>query len=325
MMEGKKILITGGMGLIGSNLAIRLSDLGAIVSIIDNMYPDYGGNWHNIAGFKNKLDIHIGDAADMNLVSKVVKDKDFVFNLAGQRSHIDSMVRPMDDLNSNVLTSLVLLEACKKFNPNAKIIYTGTRQIYGRPQYLPVDEKHPTVPIDINGVNKLTAENYHLIYQKNFGIRTVIFRLTNTYGPRMRVKDGRQTFLSIWIKNQLDGSKFQIFGDGTQLRDFNYVDDVVDAMIAGALLEHSNGKIFNLGSDEVVSLIDLARMLKEINTHVEFELVSFPHSHKSIDIGDYYSNFDLAKSELGWNPRINLRQGMEKTIDYYRENKSFYW
>jgi len=312
------------MGLVGSNLAIRLFELGAHVTLIDSMHPNYGGNWHNVAGYENRFDIQIGDAADVDLISKLVKNKDFIFNLAGQRSHIDSMENPLDDLKSNILTSLVLLEACKKHNPGTKIIHTGTRQIYGRPEYLPVDEKHSTIPVDINGANKLTAEKYHLIYHRNFGIRTVIFRLTNTYGPRMRIKDGRQTFLGIWIRNLLEGKKFKIFGDGSQLRDFNYVDDITDAMIKGAIAEKSNGKIYNLGSDEVVSLLDLAKMLKEINSAVNYNLVNFPQNHKTIDIGDYYTDFSFVKNELGWSPKCNLSKGLLKTIDYFSENKSFY-
>jgi nucleoside-diphosphate-sugar epimerase len=324
-MEGKKILITGGMGLIGSNLAIRLSELGASVSIIDSMHPDYGGNWYNVEGYTKSFDIHIGDAVDEDLMGELVKNKDFVFNLAGQRSHIDSLERPMDDLRSNVLTSLALLEASKKHNPDLKIIHTGTRQIYGRPKYLPVDEKHPVAPIDINGANKLAAENYHLIYQHNFGIKTVIFRLTNTYGPRMRMKDGKQTFLAIWLKNMLEGKKFLVFGDGTQLRDFNFVDDVTEALIKGALADGCNGTVYNLGSDEVCSLLDLAKILNQINPDVEYELVNFPPNHKTIDIGNYYTDFNLAKSELGWMPKHNLLDGLMKTIDFYMENKSYYW
>ena len=235
------------------------------------------------------------------------------------------MSDPFTDLNINAAAQLSILEAARQFNSRVRIVYASTRQIYGKPQYLPVDENHPVVPVDINGIHKLAGENYHLLYYRVYGIPSSCLRLTNTYGPGMRVKDARQTFLGIWLKLLLTRQPIRVFGDGQQLRDFNYVDDVVNALLLAATRQEAVGEFMNLGSDEVISLRDLAQKLVEANGAGRWELVPFPPERKVIDIGDYYGNWSRASKLLGWKPEIGLDEGLKRSLDYYRSNGSAYW
>jgi nucleoside-diphosphate-sugar epimerase len=248
-------------------------------------------------------------------MDRLVQGQDYLFNLAGQTSHLDSMTDPFTDLEINAKAQLSILEACRKNNPNIKIIFASTRQIYGKPEYLPVDEKHPIRPVDVNGINKISGEQYHMLYNNVYGIRTCSLRLTNTYGPRMRIKDTRQTFVGVWIRNAVQGVPFEVWG-GEQLRDFTFIDDCVEAMILAATKDISNGKCYNLGGVEVLSLKELADILSSISG-VNYEIKKFPADRKKIDIGDYYANFDLIKSELGWKPTINAREGLANSIVYF--------
>ena len=320
----KNVLVTGGLGFIGSNLARVLCERGANVTIIDSLVPEYGGNLFNAHAFKDRVHLNICDVRDPHALAYLLKDKDYLFNLAGQTSHIDSMVDPQTDLQINAAAQLSLLETCRKVNPNIKIVFASTRQIYGQPDYLPVDEKHPIRPIDVNGINKLAGEWYHMLYNKVYGLRACALRLTNTYGPNMRIKDARQTFLGIWIRLILEGRSFQIFGDGKQLRDFNHVDDCVEALLLTGSTDTSNGKVYNLGSKEVISLKKLADLLVEANGEGSYELTEFPQDRKAIDIGDYYSDFSLIQKELGWLPKVGLAEGLNKTVEYYRANFNHY-
>lgn len=320
----KKILITGGLGFIGSNLSRRLVQLGADVTLVDSLIPQYGGNLFNIHDFKDQVTVNICDVRDPFAMKYLVKEKDYLFNLAGQTSHLDSMSDPQTDLDINASAQLSILESCRQANPEIKIIFASTRQLYGKPDYLPVDEKHPIRPVDVNGINKLAGEWYHLLYNNVYGIRACALRLTNTYGPGMRVKDARQTFLGIWVRQILEGNPIKVFGDGQQLRDFNYVDDCVEALLLAASQETANGKIYNLGSSEVINLKDLANLLTCLDDSATYELVPFPPERKAIDIGDYYSDFSLIQQELGWTPKINLREGLEKTINFYNQHIKFF-
>ena len=318
------VLITGGLGFIGSNLASVLIEQGASVTLVDSLIPEYGGNLQNICHIADKVDVNICDIRDPFAIRHLLKGKDFLFNLAGQTSHLDSMHHPQNDLEINAKAQLSILEACREINPDIKIIFASTRQLYGKPDYLPVDEKHPIRPVDINGINKLAGESYHLLYNDIYGIRACALRLTNTYGPAMRIKDARQTFLGIWIKLLLEGDTITVFGDGKQLRDFNYIDDCVDALLIAAESEKSNGKIFNLGSDEIINLKDLASIMVELNHSGSFELTPFPPDRKAIDIGDYYSDYSLIQNTLGWSPKVSLKQGLTKTLNYYKEHLTHY-
>lgn len=323
--KDKKVLITGGVGFIGSNLARRLVMLGAKVTLVDSLIPLYGGNLCNIEDIKDQVTLNISDVRDPFAMAYLVQDKDYLFNLAGQTSHLDSMTHPQADLDINAAAQLSILEACRQHNQKIKIVFASTRQLYGKPEYLPVDEEHPIRPVDVNGINKLAGEWYHLLYNNVYGIRTCALRLTNTYGPGMRVKDARQTFLGIWIRNVIEGKPILVFGDGLQLRDFNYVDDVVDALLMTALDTKVDGQVFNLGSKEVVNLKQLAQMVCELLPGASYEIVPFPPERKAIDIGDYYSDYDKLQTAIGWQPKIELRQGLTSCLAYYQEHQQAYW
>lgn len=321
--RGSRVLITGGLGFIGSNLAYRLIKLGADVLLVDSLIPKYGGNLHNINGFEDKVKINISDVRDPHSIRYLVQGQDFLFNLAGQTSHMDSMVDPFTDMEINCHAQLSILEACRHCNPDIKIVYASTRQIYGKPDYLPVDEKHPVRPVDVNGINKMAGEWYHILYNNIYNIRSCVLRLTNTIGPRMRIKDARQTFVGIWIRLLLEGKFFEVWG-GEQLRDFTYVDDCVDAMLLAAINERTNGEIFNLGGDCRISLKDLAEMLINVNGAGKYSIKTFPEDRKKIDIGDYYSDYNLIHETLGWEPKVPLKDGLSRIVAFYKENLEYY-
>lgn len=321
---GKHVLVTGGLGFIGSNLARRLVGAGAHVTLADSLIPLYGGNLHNVADIQDRVTVNVCDVRDRFAIEHLLRGKDYLFNLAGQTSHLDSMTDPHTDLAINAAAQLSILEACRAVNPTIRVVFASTRQIYGKPDYLPVDEKHPIRPVDVNGINKLAGEWYHLLYSKVHGIKACVLRLTNTYGPGMRVKDARQTFLGIWIRNLIDRAPIKVFGDGAQLRDFNYVDDCVEALLIAGLHESAVGRVYNLGSDEVVSLKALAEMMIRVDGQGSYEIVPFPAERKAIDIGDYYSDFSLIRRELGWSPQIGLEEGLRRSIAYYRQHGHHY-
>ena len=325
IFNGSEILITGGLGFIGSALARRLVDLNARVTLVDSLIPEYGGNLFNIHDIKDRVIVDLTDVRDEVAMSSLIKKRQFLFNLAGQTSHLDSMTDPVTDLNINAAAQLRVLEACRLHNRDLKIVFASTRQVYGRPQYLPVDEKHPVNPVDVNGINKLAGEWYHLLYNDVYGVRACALRLTNTYGPGMRVKDARQTFLGIWVRRLIEQKAIQIFGDGKQRRDFNFVDDVVEALLRAAISDDANGQIFNLGHTEHISLEELAATLVRLNGGGKYELVAFPDDRKAIDIGDYYSDFRKANRLLDWVPEVTLENGLKRTLEFYRANRSHYW
>jgi nucleoside-diphosphate-sugar epimerase len=322
--KGKKVLITGGLGFIGSNLAIRLVESGAQVTLVDSMIPEYGGNLKNIDPIREKVEVNFSDVRDEYSIKFLIQNKDYLFNLAGQTSHIDSMENPQQDLEINAKAQLSILEACRLYNPKIKIVFASTRQLYGRPQYLPVDENHPIAPIDVNGINKMAGENYHILYHEVYGLRTAVLRLTNTYGPRLRVKDARQTFLGIWVRNLLENKPIIIFGNGHQIRDYNYVEDVIDGFIRLASSEISNGKVYNLGAHQPLSLNDTAQIMLQLKPDCNCEHIPFPEKRKSIDIGDFYGDFTKIQQELGWYPKTSFSDGIAETIAYYQKNLASY-
>lgn len=323
--KSKNIMITGGLGFIGSTLALRLVELGANVTLIDSLIPEYGGNLWNIESIKDKVMVNFSDVRDEHSMKYLIKGQDYLFNLAGQTSHVDSMNDPCTDLEINARAQLFILEACRRYNPEIKIIFASTRQIYGKPEYLPVNERHPLHPVDVNGINKMAGEWYHLLYNNVYGIRATVLRLTNTYGPRMRVKDARQTFLGIWIRRLIEEKPILVFGDGKQVRDFNYADDTIEAMLQAAASDDANGEIYNLGADDPITLKDTAELLIEINGKGTYEIVPFPEDRKTIDIGDYYADYRKIRSKLGWKPATPLAQGLKKTLDFYYQFSAHYW
>lgn len=321
--SGARVLITGGAGFIGSNLAEQLVGLGAEVTLLDSFIPEYGGNMENIARIRSQVHLNISDVRDPYAMRHLITGQDYLFNLAGQTSHMDSMHDPLTDLEINARAQLFILEACRAHNPGIRIVFAGTRQIYGRPDYLPVDEGHPVRPVDINGIHKLAGEWYHRLYEQVYGIRSTILRLTNTYGPCMRICDARQTFVGIWVRCVLEGRTFEVWG-GEQLRDFTYVDDCVSAMLLAATQNAAVGQVYNLGGDTRVSLLDLAETLVQVCGTGTYEVREYPEERKKIDIGDYYSDDTSIRKALGWKPQVSLEDGLRRTLDYFRPRLEAY-
>ena len=324
MISQKKILITGGLGFIGSNLARRLVEYDNEVTVVDSLIPEYGGNIRNIEEIRDKITINLSDIRDGFSISQLIKKKDYLFNLAGQTSHLDSMKNPFIDLDINARAQLSILEACRKVNQNIRIVFASTRQIYGRPKYLPVDEKHPLLPVDVNGINKIAGEQYHILYHEVYGIASSVLRLTNTYGPRMRIKDARQTFLGIWIKNLLQGKPIQVFGDGEQRRDYNFVDDVTDALLLSATSEDAVGKAFNLGGPDPLSLKETAKLMCNQIEEAEFEMIPFPQNRKAIDVGDFICDYSAFSNSFGWQPKITFEEGISESLDFFKKELEYY-
>ncbi|HMZ08134.1 MAG TPA: SDR family NAD(P)-dependent oxidoreductase [Anaerolineales bacterium] len=319
----QNVLITGGLGFIGSNLARHLLELGSKVTIVDNHDPDSGANRFNMEDIKDEVQVVEADINDASEMKQLVEGQNYLFNLAGQASHVGSMKEPFKDLQVNTVGQLRLLEVCRIYNPAIRIVYAGTRQVYGRPSYLPVDERHLLTPLDNNGVSKRAGEMYHIVYNRVHDMFTCVLRMTNTYGPRMRIKDDSLNFVGWWVRRLLEDQPLQIFGDGSQLRDLNHVDDVVNALLVCACHPISRGKIYNLGG-EPVSLLSLARLMIEVLGHGRYELVPYPESRKRIDIGDYYGDYDLFHRDTNWEPRLSLRDGLTSLFEYFTQYKDHY-
>lgn len=320
----KKILITGGLGFIGSNLAISLVQKGAQVTILDALLPSYGGNKFNISQIKRSVGVKIADMRNSIAVGKMVKNKDLIFNLAGTLSHIDSMADPFSDLDINCRAQLCLLEAARRLNPKVKIVFAGTRNQYGRALYLPVDEKHIQDPTDVNGINSIAAEKYHLMYYSVYGIRTVSLRMTNTFGPRHQMKHERQGVLNWFIRQLLEGKTVELFGDGTQIRDINYVDDVVSALMLAAKYKKADGQVYNLGGSPM-TLLSFVESAIEVLGRGKLRLVKFPKARKAIEVGNYVADIKKIRDELGWEPKTSIGEGLKKTLAYYQQYKKYYF
>ncbi len=318
--RGRKVMITGGLGFIGSNLARRLVELGADVLLVDSLIDDYGGNLFNIDGIADRLRVHIADVRQQTTINDLVRDRAVIFNLAGQVSHIDSMRDPYTDLDINCRSQLTVLEACRHHNPQVKVVFAGTRQVYGRPESLPVRETHLVRPTDVNGINKAAGEYYHLVYNNVFGVRACSLRLTNVYGPRQLIKHNRQGFIAWFIRLAIEDRTIQIYGDGLQLRDFVYVDDVADAFLRAGANDSCNGDVFNVGGSEPISHSDLAELLIRIARSGRIEYVEWPAEKKAIDIGSFYADSTKFMRTSGWSPVTPLAEGLRKTIEFYREH-----
>jgi UDP-glucose 4-epimerase len=327
--DGRRTMVTGGLGFVGSNLAIRLLELGAHVLVVDSLIPETGANTFNIEPIQDhpRLSVRTVDVRDVLAMQRLVRGQSVIFNLAGQVSHIDSMTDPFTDLEINCRSQLALLEACRANAPEAKVLFASTRQIYGRvpEEQLPVDERQPPNPVDVNGINKLAGERYHVLYNNVYGIRTSVLRLTNTYGPRMLVKNNRQTAIGWLIRQALDGEEIALFGDGTQLRDFTYVDDVVDAFLTAGMNDAANGQVFNVGAIEPISLREVADVLIEIAGTGSYRLEPFPADRKAIDIGSIYVDDRKIRRVLRWRPQVDMREGLEQTVAFYRKHRAHYW
>ena len=319
---GARAVITGGLGLIGSAIARRLVGLGAEVLLIDSMIPEYGGNLANIADVRDQVTVNIADIRGGYGMRHLLRGQHFLFNLAAQTSHLASMSSPEEDLAINCTAQLQLLEACREANPEIVVVHAGTRQTYGRPQYLPVDERHQLRPVDVNGVNKMAGEAYHLLFRDVYGIRTRSLRLTNVYGPGMRIKDARQTFLGIWLRRIIEGEPFEVWG-GAQRRDLLYVEDAADAFLDAALTAQAEGLALNVGG-ETIGLTDLAEALIDANGGGEYKVREFPAERKAIDIGDFLLDDRRFRELTGWRPRVGLAEGLRRSVAYYRGRLTSY-
>lgn len=318
------VLITGGLGFIGSALAHRLVALGARVTLVDAMLPGAGGNLANVADIRDRVQINISDVRDPVSFRYLVRGQRYLFNLAGQVSHIDSMRDPFADLEINCRAQLAMMEACREHNPAIRVVHTATRQQYGRAKTLPISEDHVQDPVDVNGINSIAGESYHILYQRVYGIRTTSLRLTNTYGPRMLIRHNRQTALGWLIRLAVEGRTIELFGDGEQRRDFNYVDDVVDAILLAATNAAAEGQIFNLGG-EPISLRETVELLVAVaGSAGGYRLVPFPPERKAIDIGDVYTDYTKIRNVLGWQPCTPLREGLARAVAFYRQHWADY-
>jgi UDP-glucose 4-epimerase len=322
--NGRPVMITGGLGFIGSNLARQLVELGARVLIIDSLIPDYGGNLFNISGLEDRLKVNIADVRQQSTMNYLVRGHDVIFNLAGQVSHIDSMQDPYTDLEINCRAQLSLLEACRRNNPSVKVVFASTRQLYGRAETLPVTESHLVRPTDVNGINKAAGEYYHLVYNNVFGLRACSLRLTNVYGPRQLLKHNRQGFIGWFIRQAIEDREIHIYGDGAQLRDFVYVDDAVDAFLRAGASDASNGQVFNVGGPDAISLRELVELLISVARTGRYRLIEWPSDKKAIDIGDFHADSSFIERTLGWRPTTSLRDGLKQTIEFYRAHLPHY-
>jgi len=321
--RGARVVVTGGLGFIGSTVAARLVALGAEILLVDNLLPEYGGNLFNVAPIRERVTVEICDIRDVRAMRGHLGGCDYLINLAAQTSHMDSMTDPETDLAINCRAQLTLLEACREVCPGAKIVYASTRQIYGRPRQLPVDETHPLRPVDVNGVNKMAGEAYHIMFHDVYGLKTTALRLTNTYGPRMRIRDARQTFIGIWLRRIIEGQPFEVW-DGGQRRDVTYVDDAVTALLQAAASPAATGAVFNVGGDRVVTLRELADALIAANGGGRYELRAFPPERKRIDIGDYFADDTLFRRITGWQAEVSIEEGLSRSLAYYRAHLGEY-
>ncbi len=322
---GVRTLVTGGLGFIGSNLAIRLVESGSDVTVIDALVADQGGNRFNIAPVETRLRVEVGDVRDATTMEELVADQDVVFSLAGNVSHVDSMRDPIRDLELNCHSQLALLEACRRCNPDARVVFSASRQQYGIPGYLPVDEEHPLDPVDVNGVHKSAAEAALIVYHRAYGLPACSLRLTNTYGPRMQMRHPRQGFVAWFVRLAIEGREIELFDGGTSLRDFNEVEDVVDALLLCGTAEQAVGRVYNLGHGEPTSVRGFAELLIEVAGGGTLQERPLPAERARIDVGSVYADFGRIQAELGWEPKIGLRDGLARMVAYYRAHGEHYW
>lgn len=324
--DGSRALVTGGLGFIGSHLSARLVELGADVTIVDSLIPEYGGNPYNVREIAGDVHINYSDIRDPWSIRHLVRGQDYIFNLAGQVSHIDSMLDPQTDLDINCASQLSLLEALRQNNPDARVVFAASRQQYGRPQRVPVDEEHPLVPVDVNGINLVAGERYHLLYNDVHGIRATSLRLTNTYGPHLLMKHDRQGFITTFLRLAVHGETIRVFGDGSQLRDFTYVSDAVEAFLAIACADGAYGRAFNVGGLEPVSLLEVARLCHEAaGAGGTVETVPWPPDRERIDIGSIYVDHSRLTALTDWRPAVTLPDGLSRTVAFLQEHGEHYW
>lgn len=323
--QGKRVLVTGGLGFIGSNLSVRLVELGAKVTIVDNMMPRLGGNLFNVKEIMDHIQINFSDVRDEHSMDYLVKDQDFIFHLAGQVNHVDSIRNPIQDLDINCRGTLVLLESCRKYNREVKVNFSGTRGEYGASVKLPVAEDHPTNPKGIYAVTNLSAEKMVLVYDDVHKISGTCLRITNTYGPRHQMAHDEYGVLNWFIRKAIDNELIPVFGDGHILRDFLYVDDLVECFLQVAICPSAYGEVFNVGTGIPISFIDLAKKIVEVAGSGKVAFTEFTKERKEVEPGDYYTDISKVRKVVGWTPKTDLNEGLKKTIEFYRKYKKEYW
>jgi len=324
-IKGKKVLVTGGLGFVGSNLSIRLAEMGVDVLIVDNMLPRQGGNIFNIEPVKNKVRVNISDIRNATSMNHLVKDVDYVFHLAGQVNHVDSVKNPLNDLSINVEGTLVIMEALRMNNPEAKVIFTGTRGEYGASLKLPVSESHAINPIGIYAITNFAAERIVLTYHNLHKINSVCLRITNTYGPRHQMMHDEYGVFNWFIRKAMDNDIIHIFGNGSILRDYLYIDDLIESMISIMQKDEAYGEVYNVGTGIPVSFIDLAKKITQIICKGRIDFTEFTNERKALEPGDYYADISKIKQKINWTPKVSLEDGIQKTIKYYSKYREHYW
>lgn len=323
--QDKKVLLTGGLGFIGSNLTQRLLALGAKVCIIDNFLPDHGANWFHFEQVKDQIEFHLCDIRDELAMNQLVKNRDIIFNIAAQTSHSDSMADPFLDTDINCRGNLILLEAIRHNNPDARLVYVGTRAYYGEPEELPVNEKAAISSKDIYSVNRYAAEQYHMLYQLHYNLRVTGLRISNIFGPYAQMQHPRYNVLNWFIRLVIEDKPVPIFGDGQQIRDYLYVQDACSALLSAGIQEKSIGQIYNVGSGQGVKFLDLVKTLIDANSQGEYQLKEWPDGSKKLDVGDFIMDISKITSELDWNQETSLKEGFQKTLAFYRQHQQYYW
>lgn len=324
-LHGKRALITGGLGMIGSNLAIRLVDLGAKVSILDANLEPYGANQFNIAEIAHEVETICGDIRDLALVIHYIRGKDLIYNLAGQVSHNDSLVDPFLDVSINYIGHLNVAEAVRKYNPEAKIIYSGSRLQFGRINRNPVDESHPQRPLTPYALHKFAAEKMYTYYYDIHGIRSICFRIANPYGPRGQMKHSKYTIINWFIRQAMDDQIITVFGDGDQIRDYIYISDLVEALVRAGAAEHIEHEIYNVGSGIGTPFVDMVHRIVEIVGSGRVEHVEWPSNYVNVETGDYVTDISKIRGHLDWEPHVPLEEGIHRTWQFYQENRVHYW
>ncbi|MAH48162.1 NAD-dependent epimerase [Candidatus Pacearchaeota archaeon] len=322
---GKNVLITGGLGFLGTSLSHRLVELGAGITLADACLPQYGSNPFNLEGIEEGVKLNVNDVRDESAMNHLVRNQDFIFHFAGQVAHNESLENPFLDLDINCKGTLTLLEACRKNNPDAKLFFSGSRMQYGKTEKLPVDEGHPLRPKSPYGVHKAAAEEYFSYYNREQGLKTTSFRITNPYGPRSQMKHSKYGMVNWFIRQAMDGNPIKVFGEGKQIRDYIYVDDLVEAFLMTGIGEETDGEIFNAGSGIPVEFVEMAKTIVDVVGNGTVEYTEWPADYKNIETGDFYADISKIRSMTGWQPKNTLEEGIRKTFEFYTKNKKHYW
>jgi len=323
--QGKSVLITGGLGFLGSNIAHTLVPYGAKVTLLDALLPLYGGNRFNLHGIEDRVELVIGDIRDETLMNKLVQGKDVIFNLAAQVSYIDSIHIPFEDLDINCRGHLVVLEACRRNNSAARIVFPSSRMVLGKLLQSPADEKHPTEPLSLYGVHKLAGEKYYLTYHRTYGLKTTILRIANPFGIRQQMKHNKYSLVGWFLRQAMEDRTIQIFGDGSQLRDYLYSDDAVEAFLRAAVSERAIGEIYNVGSGSSHPFYEMVQTVVDVVGQGRLEYVPWPQNYEKIETGGLEISIEKARRGLRWSPRFNLKEGIGKMYLFYKEFKPYYW